>query len=68
MSSDIQFFKGIDDSVQLFSQNSNLPVYYYNYAHRGQFRFHNFVGAPPDVELGIQIYIYIFYNIELNFY
>ncbi len=62
MSSDIQFFKGIDDSVQLFSQNSNLPVYYYNYAHRGQFRFHNLVGAPPDVELGILISLIVFLN------
>ena len=54
MASDVAFFKGVDDSVHLYSQYSDHPVYYYNYAHKGQYRVDMVLGSPPDFDYGNQ--------------
>ena len=48
MLSDGLFFNGIQKSVDLFSNFSDNPVYYYNFAHRPGFSFTKFFGVRND--------------------
>lgn len=50
--SDYAFFKGIDESVMLFSRYSNERVYYYNYGHRGQLSISRLLNYPAGVDFG----------------
>ncbi len=52
MASDVGFFKCIDDSAKLLSQYSDQPVYYYNYAHKGQHSITQMLGVPDDIDFG----------------
>jgi hypothetical protein len=52
MASDVGFFKCIDDSVKVFSQYNDQPVYYYNYAHKGQHSITQMLGVPDDIDFG----------------
>ncbi|XP_046639318.1 venom carboxylesterase-6-like isoform X1 [Daphnia pulicaria] len=53
MASDVGFFKCIDDSVKVFSQYNGQPVYYYNYAHKGQHSITQMLGVPDDIDFGV---------------
>lgn len=52
MFSDYFFNQCVDDSVHLLSKYSEKPVYYYNYAHKGQYSLDTLIGAPPDFDQG----------------
>ena len=51
MISDFSLNKGVDESAHLFSQYSEQPIYYYQFAHRGPYE--NLVEVPPNFEQGI---------------
>ena len=50
--SDIGFFKCVDDSVKLLSQFNDQPVYYYHYSHRGQDSITKMLDLPKDSDFG----------------
>lgn len=50
--SDYVFAKPIYETVQLHTEHSSQPTYYYRYAHRGQFSLTDMFGAPADIDLG----------------
>lgn len=52
MISDYCMNKCVDKSVQLISQNSDQPTFYYNYAHRNPFKFESYFGAPHGFDQG----------------
>ncbi|XP_046453233.1 esterase E4-like isoform X4 [Daphnia pulex] len=52
LSSDIGFFKCVDDSVKLLRQYSDHPVYYYHYAHHGQNSLVKMFNGPSDMDFG----------------
>ncbi|EFX78599.1 hypothetical protein DAPPUDRAFT_105048 [Daphnia pulex] len=52
LTSDIGFFKCVDDSVKLLSEYSDHPVYYYHYAHHGQNSFVKMFNGPSDMDFG----------------
>jgi hypothetical protein len=52
LTSDIGFFKCVDDSVKLLRQYSDQPVYYYHYAHKGQNNLAKIFNAPPELDFG----------------
>lgn len=49
MTSDCWFLYGINNSVHLLSTVSDLPVYYYHYAHRSPYTLATLMGAPIDL-------------------
>lgn len=60
MFSDYLFYQGIDELAHLYSEYSDEPVFYYEYAYyMGQFSFGKLVGLPPDLDqlLGISLSI-----------
>ncbi|XP_046639321.1 venom carboxylesterase-6-like isoform X4 [Daphnia pulicaria] len=52
LTSDIGFFKCVDDSVKLLSEYSDHPVYYYHYAHHGQNSLVKMFNGLSDMDFG----------------
>ena len=52
MLSDGLFFKDIQNSVDLFSKYSDQPVYYYEFAHNGQYSLTQFFGPSAAMLKG----------------
>lgn len=52
LSSDIGFFKCVDDSVKALAQHNAYPVFYYQYAHRGQLSLVEILDIPKDSDFG----------------
>ena len=52
MLSDGLFFKDIQHSVDLFSKYTDQPVYYYEFAHLGQYSLTQFFGPSAAVLKG----------------
>ncbi|XP_032784694.2 venom carboxylesterase-6 [Daphnia magna] len=53
LSSDIGFFKCVDDSVKALAQHNAYPVFYYQYAHRGQLSLVEILDIPKDSDFGV---------------
>lgn len=53
MLSDVNFFKCIDDSADLFRRYSEQSTYHYHYTHRTHYSLSQFIGAPLDIDFGI---------------
>lgn len=53
MMSDLWFYNCIDESAHLFSEFNERPVYYYSYAHKSHYNLQALMGAPPDIDLGL---------------
>ncbi|KAI9554676.1 hypothetical protein GHT06_019952 [Daphnia sinensis] len=53
LSSDVEFFKCVDDSVKALSQHNESPVFYYHYAHRGQTSLVKILDLPKDSDFGV---------------
>jgi len=51
--SDLWFYNCIDESVNLFTEYNEQPVYYYSYAHKSRYNLAALMGAPPDIDLGL---------------
>ena len=52
MLSDVNFFKCIDDSADLFRRYSEQSTYHYHYTHRSHYSLSQFIGAPLDIDFG----------------
>lgn len=52
LSSDVEFFKCVDDSIKALSQHNESPVFYYHYAHRGQTSLVKILDLPKDSDFG----------------
>jgi len=53
MLSDINFFKCIDNTADLFRRNSEKPLYFYHYTHRTRYSLSQLLGAPHDIDFGV---------------
>lgn len=52
LSTDFDNNAGVNQSIHLFRQYSDYPVFYYQYSHRGSFSFAQLMGAPADFDQG----------------
>ncbi|XP_057380572.1 carboxylic ester hydrolase-like [Daphnia carinata] len=53
LSSHIEFFKCVDDSVKALAQHNQFPVFYYEYAHRGEKSLVQILDLPKDLDFGV---------------
>ena len=58
MQSDSLFFKPVQDSVDLISEYSDHPVFYYEYAHEGQFSLTKIFGPSADKLKGNKLMLF----------
>ena len=58
LSSDFGFFKCVDETAKLYSKYNRYPTYYYNYGHRAQISFSNFLEIPEELDFGKKIKIF----------